>query len=384
MKRTAFLLIMLLSIAFLPAPFLIPGNTQDGLEITYKGVYRTRAFLNNDFDEKDGGWIDNCLRFDLMGKLAKNLGVTWTTEIGNYVWGKKGGFSDTLKVLMKTRELYLDYMFGPYDASLRVGQQFMSDHRSLILDEYLSGLIVNFTYSDIPFQVGYSKLWEGKEDMKDDADLIFADVNFEVPVKWGLMGMFGKWRDECVKDIWINPYFLLEISPVNLDLTAMINHQMFKDNLNNEESETGIGLAAKASAEAGIKLGADFLFVTEEGINSIAPFYENGLYIFGNKLPFEGINIGWGNTEPYNKQETFVSIAGTAAFELDDKISVFGGLGMIKRKEPIGREFNLGMNYKIMKNFSLCTVGAVGKSGKAIDVKTNQVYMVGSILTAYF
>jgi len=380
MKKTLLILLPLLFITLLSASHLTPVEYKGGVDLTYGGEFRTRAIMFNDPAEYDGGWFDNRLRFDLAAKLADKLGVTWTTEVGNILWGGAHGYVGTSDINVETRELYLDYQMNWMNMKVRMGQQYWYDHRSLVLDDYFSGVSADMSLAGIPTEFGFLKVNEGALNQLDDAQVAFANIMFKAPVEWGVTAMFGQNHAARSADIWLIPYFMLNFAPVSLDLTAVIDDKMFPENAEGDESELGIAFAAKADIDMGLKIGADLLYVTEEGINTISSYYENGLYLFGNKLPYDGVQIA----SDYNWGQAYMSIVGKVAYPFNDKMDFYGAVGMATVDDPIGMELNAGMNYKIMDGFTFNPVLAVGQTGKAIDADENMVYMLGGLFKAEF
>jgi len=361
------------------ASHLTPSELKSDLDLSYGGEFRTRAIMNNDAFENDGGWFDNRLRFDLAAKLADKLGVTWTTEVGDIQWSDFGNQAPDLE----TRELYLDYQMNWMDMKVRLGQQYWYDHRSLVLDDYFSGITADMNVAGIPMELGFIKYDEGAVNKLDDAHVAFANFMFKTPVDWGVTAMFGQNHDDHTADIWVIPYFMLNFEPVKLDLTAVINQQMYNEDYYADDSAMGIAFAAKAEFDLGVKLGADFLMVTEDGINTLSSYYVNGLYLFGNQLPYDGVQI----SSDYNWGESYMSIVGTAAYPVNEQMEVYGALGMATADDPIGMELNVGMNYKVLDMLTFNPVLAVGQTGdrwEGIGADGNMVYMLGGLLKAEF
>jgi len=387
MKKTLLMLLSLIIVTVLLADHLTPVELGNGGVLTYGGEFRTRAIyrmLKDGDDSHDGGWFDSRLRFDLGVKLADKLGIMWTTEVGDLEWGTDAAFSNT-NVDFETRELYLDYQMNWMDMKIRLGQQYWYDHRSIVLDDYFPGITADMTVSDIPMEFGFIKWHEGDPMKLDDAHVAFAAAKFKMPVDWGLAFMFGQKHEDKMADFWIIPNFLFKFAPVELDLTAVLNHQMFKDLQGDDDSQMGIAVAAKAEADVGVKLGLDVLYVTKEGICGLSPWYENGLYIFGNKLAYDGIQYDDDVYMPYGEgEDPYMSMVVSAKHTLCEKKEVFVAGGMVQRKEVIGTEFNVGLNVKILDNLTFNPVLAAAIPGEEVYGKEKMVLMLGGLLKAEF
>lgn len=379
MKKLILMLLVVFAMSILFANQLKPFRD---LDLSYAGELRNRAILVNDVNKDNGGWFDNRMRFDLAAKLADKMGVTWTTEIGYIEWGGAGGGYSTGGVNLETRELYLDYMMNCMNAKIRIGQQYWADHRSLILDDYFSGITANMDVAGIPAEFGFIKGVEGSHisQTMDDAHAVFANFTFKAPVDWGITAMFGQDHTANTADIWVMPYFMLNFEPVSVDLTAVIDQQTFPENLDGDDSAMGIAFAGKVDVDLGVKLGAEVLYVTEDGINALSPYYGNGLYLFGKQDNFDGTSID----ADYNWGENFMAMVFKAAYPMNEKMDIFGAVGMASADDPIGTELNIGMNYKILDKLTFTPVLAIGQTGEKIDTDENMVYMLGGVLNTEF
>jgi len=339
--------------------------------------------MNNNEFEQDGGWFDNRMRFDLAAKLGDKVGLAWTTEVGDILWE---GFSQK-DVALETRELYLDYQMNWMDMKVRLGQQYWYDHRSLVLDDYFSGITSDLNVYGIPTELGFVKYDEGAINTLDDAHVAFANFNFKTPVDWGLTAMYGQDHFAKTADVWVIPYFMLNFAPVSLDLTAVIDQMMFN---NEDNNEMGMAFAVKAGFDMPVKLGVDLLYVGDKGLNQLSPYYVNGLYLFGNQLPYDGVQIcndvtGW--TDENGDPVAYMSIVGTASYPMNEMMEIYGAIGMAQAGDPIGMELNVGLNYKVVDKLTFNPVLAIGQTGDAIytlDGDNKMVYMLGGLLKAEF
>jgi hypothetical protein len=133
------------------------------------------------------------------------------------------------------------------------------------------------------------------------------------------------------------------------------------------------------------------LYVSENGLDSLSPYYTNGLVIFGINSDFDTSCIGWGTDSYgaiYNSGEGFLSLVGTASYTFKEKANLFAAGGFLTRDDPVGMEGNVGIDYEIAPDVHLITIGAAGISGKSIesdyDGDNNMVYFFGSQIKAAF
>jgi len=381
MKKILLMLLPLICVSFLMASHLTPMELNSDITINYGGEFVTRAIMNNDLGENDGGWFDNRLQLNLEAKLADRLGLAWTTEVGYITWTEYGNKYASIE----TRELYLDYTTPCEMGKIRFGQQYWYDHRALVLDDYFSGITADLNFAGFTTELGFIKGYEGAINKLDDAHVAFANFIFKAPVDWGITAMFGQKHSQNEADIWVIPYFMLDFEPLTFDLTAVVNHQMFKDALGEDDSEMGIAFAAKADVDMGLKLGLDLLYVTKEGICTLSPYYENGLYLFGNKLAYDGVQIDDVIYAPYEAgEDAYMSIVGKFGYPVSEKMDVCAAFGMVSRGDPIGTEFNIGMNYKVLDKLTFNPVLAIGMPGEDYWGTDSMIYMLGGLLKAEF
>jgi hypothetical protein len=400
MKKAIFVILLLALLSILAAHHLTPVELKNGLKINYGGDYRVRGILYNDFNKNDGGWFDNRLQLDFNTMVTDKLGLTWNIAAGDIIWGDAdtGGGFYTRGVNLKTREMFLDYncnLIPNLNLRTRMGQQYWSDPTSLILDDDFSGITFDTELSKLVLEAGFIKAYEGRRNKLDDAHYGFVNAMIETPVNAGVFAMYGVNNSpdflKRTADIWVMPYINATFKPVDLKLAAVINNQSIRDNLNQTDSEMGIGFSAKANVDIGLNLGGNLLYVSENGLDSLSPYYTNGLVIFGINSDFDTSCIGWGTDSYgaiYNSGEGFLSLVGTASYTFKEKANLFAAGGFLTRDDPVGMEGNVGIDYEIAPDVHLITIGAAGISGKSIesdyDGDNNMVYFFGSQIKAAF
>lgn len=392
MKKLLLVLLPLVLVTLLSATHLTPADLKSDLEITYGGDFVTRAIMNgftraeNDtYNESkhNGGWFDNRLRFELNAKLGEKVGIAWKPQVG---YNQFTGFGTDSGI--KTRELYMDIAPGMMDSNIRMGRQYWCDHRSLILDDYFAGITADMKLMGFDAEFGYIKAYEGAVDVLDEQQAVFAGIAGKAPINWGATLMYGRDHGARTADIWIMPYAGIESGPINLDVT-LVADQHSKNTGTSTDSKMGIGVAVKGGMDMGIKIGADILVITEDGLNGYSSYYENGLYIFGNKLAYDTAQE---DLSPYQNGNSFISAVGTAALPLSEQMEVFGAVGLVSIGDIYaGVELNAGMNWKLMDAITFCPVIALG--GSAFDEDTTNDdddflskshYLIGGLIKAEF
>lgn len=362
MKKVLALLIPIMLISMLSA-----------VDLDFSGEFRTRAAVYNNCMEDAGGHIDNRFRLALDSELYDGLNLHAMVEIGDITFGDSstGGALSANAINIETSELYIDYMIAALDAKIRVGQQYWADHRSLVLDDYFSGVVLSKEdFYGLNAELAMMKIMENNKFAVDDYNVFMANLQSESPFPWGLMMMGGYYADSNNGNITIMPYVTLEAGPATLDITPFMDYQMYPG----DNDEMGFGAAVKADMDMGMmQLGADLLLATENGITTLSPWYQNGLYIYGIGAHHDGLNLYWGTPYSHNS-DTFISAVGKVRAPMGEKINLFAAAGMV---QDLGLELNGGIEYQVIEDImSLAGYAAFG-SHDTNDV-TN--YAVGTTL----
>ncbi|MDY0325684.1 MAG: hypothetical protein RBQ87_05855 [Candidatus Cloacimonadaceae bacterium] len=363
MKKLILLLIPLMLIAGLSA-----------IEFDLSGENRTRAALYNDNFEKDGGHVDNKLNLGLDSQFHKNLNFRLAVEIGDTVWGNDGGGISTGESIRVT-EVYLDYLIDAMAARISVGQMYWADPMGLVMDDYFSGLKLQKTFGDkLNTEFIWMKMREHDKTKQDDSDEFILHALMDSEMKIGAYMMFGNYEKADYQNLTLMPYLSMEKDALSLDATAFIDLQMHKD-----DNESGLGGALKAKLNMNtFELGADLLVATENGLTTISPWYQNGLYIYGIGKHHDGLNLYWG--APYEgNSDLFASLVGNVKVPLHERLSVFGAAGFLT---DLGMEVNAGMEVGLIRD--LLNMQVYGAFGVRDDDDSTKNYAIGTSLKLEF
>jgi|GEM_PF-596191 len=357
------------------------------------GDLRTRVAANN-----DSTYIDSRFTFGFESKLATDLLVAWRIEIGDLIWGKEGGQINTRGVNVKTTDLYLDYRINAIASNLRIGQQWWADHRSLILDNNFSGIMLYADgIKDIKANLGYIYNTTDEE-MTKDHHVFLADLYSETPFSWGLLTMYGKdqnrsqkvvtrlvpaenpsrdsdtqpVQDDMVEEeiiaktlssnVLFMPYFSIPIGLFNIDTTILAEYQ----NLIDADDQWVMGAAVKPEISTErFSLGADILAVQGDGISTLSSYYMNGLYLYGYGIHHDTVtNYAHLGYEFSSESENgFLSAIGNGSYTLSETLKFFTAGGYLSdlKNNKIGAEINGGFEYSpITDMLSLAVFGAIG------------------------
>ncbi|MBM4403817.1 MAG: hypothetical protein FJ042_05485 [Candidatus Cloacimonetes bacterium] len=375
MKRWLLLLIPMLFIVALGA-----------IDWEYSGEFRTRAAMYNDYNDMDGGHIDNWLVFNIASKLHKQLDFVWQLEVGNVIWGgPMGGWIGSRSVNIETEQLFIEYTC-PQGNQIRVGQIYWADHRGLIIADSFSGLLLSRTdLAGFNAEFGFIKGIERQFDQKDDYNVFFAQLKKEDPMLMGLFASYGK--DQWTKDanFTLMPNVGLGFDPVDLDLVAFVDYQS-KPGV---EDRIGYGASAKATVGLGdLQVGADLLYVNKEGLTLLSPYYMNGLYLHGYGAHHDGVGIGWWDGYGMGNNDGLLSAVGFVNLPVGEDLKVFGAAGYLSTIEnnDIGIEVNAGLEKALIKDLlDLSCFGAVGFPGEYMGANLPEyIYLLGTTIKVNF
>jgi hypothetical protein len=333
----------------------------------FDGENRTRAWMYNDATEKDGGRIDNRSRIGLTGELYDGLAMRANLEIGDIVWGGFGGGISTGAMNVETYELYIDYRVQAIGANVRFGQQYWADHRGLILDDTFSGVLVTKDdFFGFQAEAAWMKVTEGMWNTNDDNNVFMAHLASPNPIPWGAYIWWGYDNNTDTGNATLMPYFMFDVDPVQLDITPFADFQMMPG-----DDQLGFGAAAKVTADLGMfNAGADVLFAGENGLSTLSPYYQNGLYIYGYGDFNDGTNLYWGGGYTGNA-DTFLSAVGFFNAPIGNRMTAFAHAGTVL---DTGVEFNAGVSYDVIPD--VMTVAGFGAYGMH-DNDTNN-YLFGT------
>jgi hypothetical protein len=346
------------------------------VDFDISGTLRTRAALRNNPAEKDGGEIDSRFQLGLDSELAEGLKLHAMFEVGDLTWGGNGGGLSTGGVNVETNELYIDYYVPFLDANIRAGQQWWADHRSLILDDYFSGIVISKeNVAGMKAEFGFLKLGENVFNPMGDRNAFMANFQGESPIPFGILALGSYYSNRNEGNVTFMPYATLQAGPATLDITPFIDYQMFPG----DNDEMGFGAAVKADMDmGGMQLGADVLFATEHGLSTLSPWYQNGLYIYGIGANHDGVNLYWGT--PYSgNADTFVSAVGKLRAPIKENLTAFAAAGMLT---DMGWEVNGGVEYNVYED--LMKVSAFGAFANGTEGTKPANYVIGSSLNINF
>ena len=367
MKQLISILVLALLIGLLSA-----------VDFDITGELRTRAAFNNNASEKDGGSIDNRFRLAMDSELSDVLSIRAMFEVGNITWGDgaSGGGLDTGGINVETDELYVDYLINAIDTRIRVGQQYWADHRGLVLDDFYSGvMLTKENLAGFRAQLGMIKVAENAPFAKDDVNYFVADLQGESPVPFGVTAMAGYHADSNNGNVTLMPYLTLTAGPATIDITPFLDYQMKPG----DNDKMGMGAAFKADAEVGtMQLGADVLVAAENGLTTLSPWYQNGLYLYGIGNNHDGLNLYWNS--PYDSNaDAFVSAVATLHAPIKENLTAFGAAGVLT---DMGWEVNAGLEYQVIEDMMhLSAFGAYG-AGSTGTKPSN--YAIGTALVVNF
>ena len=361
-------------------------------DLMTRGELRTRMALYYDIgvEMPTQSKIDSRFQMIFEQAFSENVTAVWKVRVGNLIWGEDGAMfemdgEEVNRVNIKTQNLYIGFLCPITGVNAKVGIQEWKDPRSLVLDDDqapFAGIMINKMFGeDIMLEFGTAKLYEGDIAADDDIDLIF--INFDKGKMFGLNNIIRRWHRGNNIDAWIMPYFNYSVDNFDLNLLAAYNMSSYKEYRGYEDmtlwgedySNGGFAVSLKAGYDfETILVGLDFLYTSgDDGsdptskteFNSIHPYYNNGLEIFGVGV-HSGASVGY--VEPGNNGQGLMSVVLTGAYPATDKLTLKAAFGMLNAVEAeetaMGMEVDLGINYKLYSNLSFDLVGAMAMPGK--------------------
>lgn len=342
------------------------------IEFNFDGELRQRAALANDALENDGGWLDGRILLGLESQLHQDFMFRIGTQIGDVVWGNGGGAIGTGEAL-RIQEAFLKYNINALDAKITVGQQYWMDKLGLVMDDYFSGIkLEKEDFFGINTEAIWMKAFEGGLYSNNDANIFLLHGNMQESLPLGLYAIYGNYGNLDYSNFTLYPYLSLDFAPITLDVAPFLDMQFTSG-----DNEMGFGAAVKAKMDLDIlELGADLLFAGENGITTISPWYQNGLYIYGIGKHHDGVNLYW--DAPYSgNADSFFSGVLSAKMPVSESLSAFAAAGFLT---DMGMEINAGIEYELIPDLlNLNVFGAFGSHDS--DTKN---YLFGSSLKMEF
>lgn len=330
------------------------------VEFDISGENRVRAAIYNNVNETDGSHIDNRFNIGFDSQFHQNLSFRVAAEIGDVMWGSGGGGISTGANVHIT-ELNFNYLIDAIDANVIVGQQYWMDRMGLVMDDYFSGILLQKEFGDgLQTEFGWMKAVEGNPHAKDDYDVFLAHAMMNRDMPLGAYLFFGNDEQADASNLSLMPYFSMDMDMASLDATVFMDMQMIGD-----DTEMGFGAAAKAKLDLeALELGLDLLLASENGLTTISPWYQNGLYIYGIGKHHDGLNLYW-NTPYEGNADLFASAVGQILFPMSEDLALFATMGYLV---DLGMELNAGMEYELIPDLmGMAVYGAYGMHDDETD-----------------
>ena len=348
-------------------------------DLLTRGELRTRMALYYEIGEEmpTQSKIDSRFQMTFEKAFSNYLTAVWKVQVGDMIWGDAGAEFPAGEVNIETRNLYIGFLCPITGVNAKVGIQEWKDPRSLVLDDDqapFAGIMINKMLGDeFMLELGTAKLYEGDIDYDDDIDLFFINIGKEM---FGLDNIIRRWHRGKNIDAWIMPYFNYTVDNLDLNLLVAYNMASYSEWIEGEDySNGGFAVSLKAGYDfEAAQVGLDFLYTSgDDGsdpesttvFNSIHPYYDNGLEIFGIGIN-KGASVGY--VEPGNDGHGLMSVVLNGAYPVNDKLTLKAAFGMLNAVEAdetdMGMEIDLGMNYKLYQNLHFDLVGAMAMPGK--------------------
>jgi len=362
-------------------------------DFDWDGEFRTRAAIYNRADGEPGGHIDNRLQLGLKSELVSGLTLRAKFEIGqnggfqNMVWGENGGGISTNGINVKTNEAYIEYRINTIKSNVRIGQQYWADHRGLVLDDTFSGISIG---TEMPGgftgMFGYGKYAEGNFwNRSDDMQGFMFSLDTVTPMEAGLQGYLSWTRinpvttdPKLLKFISIQPYATIQMDPISIDGVLFVQSNDSYNPVNQKvEGDLTFGAALKADIDiAALEVAGDVLYISENGLNTLSNYYQNGLYLFGMGEFHDWLGLWWGASG----NDDYLGLTAQAKYEIKPGMKLFGAAGMVLNT---GMEVNGGLEMCLVPDLLILAMyGAYGLLDD--DVNDKDSYALGSTIKLTF
>ncbi len=392
-------------------------------DITTSGDFRTRFTWYKDFGNSLAqNYFDSRAQLKFDVSLEKDLSFVYLLRSGDMLWGgsSAGEFSKAINV--KTRHAYLDWKCPFTGMNVKLGLQPWYDHRSLVLDDDMAGLILSSEMNEnTTVQYGYVQWEEANEESElNGYDKQMYMVNFDSKLNeelgLGLNTLFNRFRNDAeysAYDMWLMPFVTYTTGPLSLDGMFALSMGNSPKALGTDDlKNSGMAISVKADYDMQSQgtYGFDFLYTSgDDGsdpkstteFKTISSYYMNGLeylgigvhdsfWLNGNPMPtyyFDG--NGQLNNHPFG----IMSMVIKGNYPLKEKTNIHFAAGMVNfstkiknsnMKTDIGTEFDLGVKHQLYEKLSVDLVGAYVLPGEAYGPDLDNVYEVSSVFTLEF
>jgi len=303
------------------------------------------------------------------------------------VWEENGGCISTNDINVKTNEAYIEYRINTIKSNVRIGQQYWADHRGLVLDDTFSG-ITFFTEMPGGFtgMFGYGKYAEGNFwNRYDDMQGFMFSLDTVTPMEAGLQGYLSWTRinpvatdPKLLKFISIQPYATIQLDPISIDGVLFVQSNDSYNPVNQKvEGDLTFGAALKADIDiAALEVAGDVLYISENGLNTLSNYYQNGLYLFGMGEFHDWLGLWWGASG----NDDYLGLTAQAKYEIKPGMKLFGAAGMVLNT---GMEVNGGLEMCLVPDLLILAMyGAYGLLDD--DVNDKDSYALGSTIKLTF
>ena len=400
--------------------------------IEFYGEFRTRhAWTNNSLHYAED-WEENII-FDGNQRGAENFADTrlklgallapfdhfeirFGMYIGTYIWGDDA----TTGMFVENAMIRTDYLYATYTAIPQTAISFglvpWYDRNSLVLDENIAGVFVNFTCPDGRLNVeaglavltnDYTEHFYYPELLSEGSDdtLVFLGLDFNEFI--GVQSIMRTFKPSLISHLdryyayWVMPYVNYANDFVNVDFTFAWNYSSSKYFDDSKITNNGIALVLDVEFDTDFgQPGLNVLYTTgEDGEDSdktnyfvpISSDYHNGLELFGKGVHDESPRNSF-EFDPYNEGYGILSIVGRYHYPFCERITGKFAAGWVQsnvesiytEEKAMGLEFNLGVQYKLFDNAYLNIIGALGMPGKFFGEDLDNIFGVHTKIEVNF
>jgi len=168
------------------------------------------------------------------------------------------------------------------------------------------------------------------------------------------------------------------MDPISIDGVLFVQSNDSYNPVNQKvEGDLTFGAALKADIDiAALEVAGDVLYISENGLNTLSNYYQNGLYLFGMGEFHDWLGLWWGASG----NDDYLGLTAQAKYEIKPGMKLFGAAGMVLNT---GMEVNGGLEMCLVPDLLILAMyGAYGLLDD--DVNDKDSYALGSTIKQTF
>jgi hypothetical protein len=351
----------------------VAATTASAVESQFGGYWRTRAFIQDNFDGTDSDTYDqigNRTRLYYTAKFSDDFKFVNKFEFDSK-WGDNGyGDIGTDGVVFEVKHSYADFNLGPVNT--KIGAMWGQVGRGFVFDDDFSGIWVTGNFGNVSVPVFYIRAEdEDNNTSGQDRDIFgaMAAISVSDAIKvtpyFAQMSVSGEETDSWYLGADVD----LKMDAISAWGTFIYNGGTYKD-LDNK------GFLVAGGVDAGIVHGQAFFATGDDndadGDNDAFTTTVGGSYYWSEIMGYGTFDNVVSNGSPANKISNIVAVNAGVTVKPVDKLSLSGDVWYAQLVEDddngeteLGWEFDAKATYALMDNLNLDVIFAYLVAGDA-------------------